>query len=158
MVGNNLNANLSKSTNGGLNWFSQTSNSTEGLLKLNFVDANTGFAVGYSGAMIKTTTGGTVTKILNIGEQIPNKYSLSQNYPNPFNPKTKIRFDLPKNSFTKLTIHDITGKVIDELFNSELQSGAYEIIWDGINHSSGVYFYRIETSGFVDMKRMVLVK
>ncbi len=45
MVGNNLNTNLSKSTNGGLNWFPQTSNSTEGLLKLTFEKLNP-FGVG----------------------------------------------------------------------------------------------------------------
>lgn len=73
-------------------------------------------------------------------------------------PSTKIRFDLQKNSFKKLIIYDITGKVIDELINSELLPGAYEITWDATNNSSGVYFYRIETSGFADMKRMVLVK
>lgn len=142
--------------NGGTNWTQQISNTTNDLKQVYFINSTTGYAVGTTGTILKTTTGGV--GIIRLESSVPEKYSLSQNYPNPFNPTTTVRFDLSKNSHTKLTIYDITGKVVDVLINSELQSGAYEITWDATNYSSGVYFYRIETSGFVDMKRMVLVK
>lgn len=153
-VGNN--GTIISSVDGGINWSNQTSGTINNLNKIIFINATTGFIVGDVGTILKTTTGGV--GITRLESSVPNNYSLSQNYPNPFNPSTKIRFDLPKSSLTKLTIYDITGKVIDELINSELLPGAYEITWDATNNSSGVYFYRIETSGFADMKRMVLVK
>ena len=57
-----------------------------------------------------------------------------------------------------MQLFNVNQKSISELTSSELQSGAYEITWDGTNYSSGVYIYRIATDGYVDMKRMVLVK
>lgn len=154
VVGNS--GTIKATSNGGATWYSQNSTTANNLNSLSMINATTGFIVGDVGTILKTTTGGV--GITRLESNVPDNYSLSQNYPNPFNPSTKIRFDLPKNSFTKLTIYDISGKAIDELVNSELLSGAYEITWDGTNYSSGVYFYRMETNGFVDMKRMVFVK
>ena len=54
-------------------------------------------------------------------------YNLYNNYPNPFNPVTNIKFDLPKQSFTKLTVYNIQGKEISVLINNELNPGSYEV-------------------------------
>lgn len=89
---------------------------------------------------------------------IPNEFQLSQNYPNPFNPETKIKFGLPKSGNVKLTIFDALGKNITELVNSKLNAGTYEVSWNASNHSSGVYFYKIESNGFSQIKKMILVK
>jgi len=90
--------------------------------------------------------------------EIPKEYKLYINYPNPFNPSTKIRFDLPKSSNTKIIIYDISGREIEQLINEYLNAGGYELIWTANNLASGVYFYRIETENFTDTKRMLLVK
>jgi len=89
---------------------------------------------------------------------IPNEFKLHYNYPNPFNPITKIRFDIPKNTYVQIRIFDLTGKEIMKLINENLSSGAYEVLWNANNYSSGVYFYRIETESFIETKRMLLVK
>ena len=89
---------------------------------------------------------------------IPNTFSLSQNYPNPFNPVTKISFSIPNNSYTKLTVYDISGKQVAELINSELDAGSYNIDFDASHLSSGTYFYRMESGSFAEVKKMVLVK
>lgn len=93
-----------------------------------------------------------------ISELVPASYSLKQNYPNPFNPSTNIRYDLPKNSFVKLVVFDMLGKEIETLVNENQSAGTYETKFDASRLSSGVYFYRIETGNFVDVKRMLLIK
>jgi len=93
----------------------------------------------------------------NSGE-IPTKYALMQNYPNPFNPTTKIRFDLPKSTHAKLIIYDILGREVATLVNEKLNAGSYIIDWNGSTYPSGVYFYKLVTNNFVDIKKMLLVK
>ncbi|MBV6478851.1 MAG: hypothetical protein HGGPFJEG_01608 [Ignavibacteria bacterium] len=89
---------------------------------------------------------------------IPQVYSLSQNYPNPFNPETKIKYSLPKQSVVKIKIYDMLGKEVMTLVNGQLNAGSYEATFSGVNLSSGVYFYKMETPEFTDIKRMVLIK
>ncbi|MCB0751851.1 MAG: T9SS type A sorting domain-containing protein, partial [Ignavibacteriae bacterium] len=86
-------------------------------------------------------------------------------YPNPFNPSTRIRFDVPEQSFINLKIYDYLGREIVQLVNENMSSGTYEVDFNTSqlgNLASGIYFYRIQTSGksgtFVDTKRMILVK
>lgn len=89
---------------------------------------------------------------------LPAEFSLSQNYPNPFNPVTQIKFEIPKLSFVKLTVYDITGRQIAILINQELQPERYEIKFDGNNFASGIYFYKIQTKDYSKTMRMVLIK
>ncbi len=96
--------------------------------------------------------------ISNYNSQIPDRYSLSQNYPNPFNPATTIKFGLSQSGMTSLKIYNILGKEVTKLVNSNLQAGSYEVKWDASAFNSGVYFYRLETDGFIETKRMLLIK
>jgi len=80
---------------------------------------------------------------------------LYQNYPNPFNPTTSIKFDVPKSTVVKVSVFDITGREVDVLVNSQMDAGKYSYEWNASNYSSGVYFYRIETESFTDVKRML---
>jgi hypothetical protein len=89
---------------------------------------------------------------------IPKDYQLYQNYPNPFNPVTSIKYDVPKSSLVKLKVYDITGKLVDELINQEMEAGAYEVNWNGTNYASGVYFYKFESGDYTKVMRMVLIK
>jgi len=89
---------------------------------------------------------------------IPGVYSLSQNYPNPFNPATKISFSIPKQGFVNMKVYDILGKEVMTLVNEIKQPGNYDVNFNGSNFASGVYFYRIESDNFVDIKRMMLIK
>jgi len=98
------------------------------------------------------------TGVAQVSSNIPAVYKLYNNYPNPFNPTTKIKFDLPKNSFVKINIFDITGRLVNELLNLNLQPGSYETEFNGMNLSSGVYYYRIEAGDFIETNKMILVK
>lgn len=98
------------------------------------------------------------TSVKKTSTNIADKFNLEQNYPNPFNPKTTIRMDIPKSSNVKLIVYDILGKEVATLVNEKLQPSTYEVTWDGSQYPSGAYFYKLETEGFSETKRMVLVK
>jgi len=87
-----------------------------------------------------------------------NAYILEQNYPNPFNPTTTIQFSVPKQSFVTLRIYDILGKNIMKLVDDELQPGEYKINFDADNLSSGIYFYQLNSSEFVSVRKMMLIR
>ncbi|MBN8584696.1 MAG: T9SS type A sorting domain-containing protein [Ignavibacteria bacterium] len=100
----------------------------------------------------------TLTGISPINTEIPSKYMLYDAYPNPFNPETNIRFDIPESGNVKITVYDLTGREIDVLFDQFVNSGKYEIKFNGESYSSGVYFYSIRTDKFANTKKLVLVK
>jgi hypothetical protein len=85
-------------------------------------------------------------------------YSLSNNYPNPFNPSTKIRYSVPQSSDVIIKVFDILGNEIETLVNEEKPAGTYEITWYAANLPSGVYFYRLKSEGYVETKKMILLK
>src|SRR3990172_7709691 len=153
-VGNN--GIILNTTNGGTSWTQQVSNTNNNLWSVFFVGYTAGFTVGENGTIRKTTTG--IVGIEPVINSTPDKFSLNQNYPNPFNPNTSISFHLSKYGLTKLLIHDITGREITSLFNSEMQPGYYEINWDASNYPSGIYFYTLYSSGFTDSRKMILTK
>ncbi|KXK41036.1 MAG: Aminopeptidase N [Chlorobi bacterium OLB5] len=150
-------------SNGGNNWMVENLGPyDEYLSSVFFINDSIGWASGYR-YILKTTNGGIPVGILQINGTLPVEYSLSQNYPNPFNPQTKIKFDIPANvkgqtTNVKLVIYDLLGREVTTLVNEELKPGTYEADWDGSNFSSGVYFYKIITEGFVETKKMILMK
>jgi hypothetical protein len=92
-------------------------------------------------------------------ENIVEDYKLYQNYPNPFNPKTKIKYQLTKNSFVLLEVFDINGREIKTLVDKKQNSGEFEYVFDAANLSSGIYFYRLSIdNSIVDVKKMILIK
>jgi hypothetical protein len=88
-------------------------------------------------------------------------FNLSQNYPNPFNPSTKINFSIPKTDFVNLKVYDILGNEVSNLVdNRQLNVGTYEYEFNtsGLNLSSGVYYYKLTTSEFIQVRKMMLIK
>ena len=103
----------------------------------------------------------TMSTILNantISNNTPKEYSLLQNYPNPFNPVTRINFDIPKQGLVTMKVFDILGREVRTLVNEIKAPGRYSVDFNGTEFSSGVYFYRLESNGFTDIKRMILIK
>ena len=88
----------------------------------------------------------------------PFTYSLAQNYPNPFNPMTNISYSIPKSGMVTLKVYNTLGMEIATLVNEVKQAGNNTITFNAAGLSSGVYFYRIESGDFVDIKKMVLLK
>ncbi|MBL0106953.1 MAG: T9SS type A sorting domain-containing protein [Ignavibacteria bacterium] len=150
---------IQSTTNGGINWINQTA--TQPGINYNsvyFTDSLTGWAVGDSGTILKTTTGGVLTNFTNTSSEIPDKYFLSQNYPNPFNPVTNLEFGISELEFVSLKIFDVLGNEVSTLVNENKPAGRYEVTFNGADFPSGVYFVRMESGDFMDVKRMVLIK
>ncbi len=90
--------------------------------------------------------------------EIPTAFSLEQNYPNPFNPSTTIQYSLPSTGHVSIKIFDTIGREVTTLINEVKNAGSYNIEFNASNISSGIYYYRIESADFVDVKKMVLLK
>jgi subtilisin family serine protease len=124
-----------------------------------------GFAVVKGNDLAELRTNSNTAKnrfgvigIQQVSSNVPEKFSLFQNYPNPFNPSTTIKFDIPKEDIVKLRMFDILGKEVAIIYNGKLGAGTYKLEFDASEISSGVYFYRIETGEFSDVKKMVILK
>jgi hypothetical protein len=89
---------------------------------------------------------------------IPKSYALSQNYPNPFNPSTTIEFALPKSEFVNLKIYNILGEQVANLVSEKLTAGNYKYQWNVSGLASGVYFYKLETGKFSQIRKMLLLQ
>ena len=95
--------------------------------------------------------------------EIPDKFNLDQNYPNPFNPSTIIQYGLPVDTQVKLRIYNVRGELIRLLVNTEKSAGVHQVEWDGRNDNgmrvpTGLYFYKIETRSFTDIKKLIFTK
>ena len=89
---------------------------------------------------------------------IPSDFELYQNYPNPFNPVTNVEFGISNLGFVTLKVYDILGKEAATLVNEILSPGKYTVKFNGSSFASGVYFCKMESGEFKDIKRMVLIK
>ncbi|MBK7160365.1 MAG: agmatine deiminase family protein [Ignavibacteria bacterium] len=87
-----------------------------------------------------------------------NSFNLKQNYPNPFNPTTNLEFVIPDLGFVSLKVYDLSGKEVAVLVNEKLSPGRYKTEFKANNLPSGVYFVKMESGDFRDVKRMVLIK
>ncbi len=127
-----------------------------------------GYSSSISGCTISTSytrtyrpniriTSGTATGIIGQNE-IPVSYSLSQNYPNPFNPVTAINYAVPKQSLVTLRVYDILGREVAALVNEVKAPGYHTVDFNASNLGSGVYFYKLESGNFTDIKKMIVIK
>jgi hypothetical protein len=93
----------------------------------------------------------------------PGEFELHQNYPNPFNPGTRIQYTLKKRGHVTLHIYNVLGEKVKTLLDRDQPAGFYQMDWNGKDDngkdiSSGLYFYKLEVSGFSQAKKMLLLK
>jgi hypothetical protein len=89
--------------------------------------------------------------------------TLYPNSPNPFNPSTTIAFDLAQAAHAQLKIYNLKGQLITRLLKADLAAGRHRLVWDGRDANnrpvaSGVYLYRLEAEGYVETRKMLLMK
>jgi len=89
---------------------------------------------------------------------IPTEYSLHQNWPNPFNPTTVIRYDVREDGLVRLTIINLLGRKVTTLADRWHLAGFHTVSWNATDSPSGIYFCRMEAPGFVQTRKLVLVK
>jgi hypothetical protein len=119
---------------------------------------NANFTVGF-----QDTIG--CSSILNVtkGKNLPETFSLGYNYPNPFNPTTRIMYSIPKRSYVRINIYDITGRRIWNQFIPSLDAGYYSFTWNGTNGSgeniaASTYILEFQAESFRQTRKMVLLK
>ncbi len=84
--------------------------------------------------------------------------------PNPFNPVTRIAYSVRESGPVVIEVHNVAGRVVRTLLESELAAGTEGfVVWDGRNDAgescaSGVYFCRMVAPGFVESRKMVVLK
>ncbi|MBK8981850.1 MAG: T9SS type A sorting domain-containing protein [Ignavibacteria bacterium] len=110
------------------------------------------------GPIVETARWTTTVGINQLSSLIPDQYSLYQNYPNPFNPVTNIKFDIIKTGGVKIVVYNALGKEVNVLLNENLSPGSYKVDFNGSGYASGIYYYKIVTSDFTDVKKMLLIK
>ena len=98
------------------------------------------------------------SRVLLQSKRTPDEYQLMQNHPNPFNPVTTIRFNLPEEAHVKLEIFDVQGRLVKTLANRTFSSGFHAAEWNASGISSGVYFYRLVTPSYTEMRKMILLR
>lgn len=91
-------------------------------------------------------------------EVSPSSFSLHQNYPNPFNPSTVIKYQLPVSSQVSLKVFDVLGNEVVTLVNENKSAGSYEVELNSSSLSSGIYIYQLRTAGFLQAKKMILLR
>ncbi|GAG48521.1 unnamed protein product [marine sediment metagenome] len=94
---------------------------------------------------------------------VPRAAALHQNVPNPFNPSTTIHYDLPDDADVTVQIFDVGGRLLRTLVQGPQMAGSKSVLWDGRDNrgqlaTSGVYFVRMRTAGFVQSRKIVLIK
>ena len=147
--------------NGGSTVWTQQAVSTIG----NVVCVQTDFRPADNTLVVATHGRGSfqtvITEPISVGQissEVPSSYSLKQNYPNPFNPTTNIKFDVAKTGDVKIVVFDVMGREVQTLVNQSLTPGTYEVKFNGVNITSGVYFYRLQSGNFTETKRMLMIK
>ncbi len=98
------------------------------------------------------------TSVETLSFETPLEYRLEQNFPNPFNPATTIRFALRARGEVTVRIFDLLGREITTLLKEELPAGVHQVVFDAQTLPSGVYLYRIQTDGFCQTRKLLLVK
>ncbi|MCC6397483.1 MAG: T9SS type A sorting domain-containing protein [Bacteroidetes bacterium] len=91
-------------------------------------------------------------------DQKPQGFRLEQNYPNPFNPSTTIEMGVGERSAVSLEVYNVLGQRIRTLAEGVFNAGTYKVMFDGAGLSSGLYFYRLSTPGWVQTRMMAMVK
>jgi photosystem II stability/assembly factor-like uncharacterized protein len=155
---------VSKDT--GKTWDFIPTNDSLCIFAIGFSDSLNGIAVGEAGYIFKYVPD-SVVSVNDLQAQVPSSFVLEQNFPNPFNPGTVIQYTIGSRQFVSIKVYDVLGNEIASLVNEEKPPGSYSLQFTiedistsqtGSQLSSGVYFYQLKASNFVETKKMLLLK
>ena len=118
----------------------------------------------YRGVMHRT--GVYDASVMTIGDKeniIPKKFYVSDNYPNPFNPTTNFYIDVPEAGNLIVRVFDVSGRLVNELMNTQVVAGRISSRWSGKNSAgamspTGIYFLQVETGSNYHVQKLALVK
>lgn len=156
--------------------FTNNSSGNSGHVHFEFYYGNRGFSRTKDYYLLDSVTGQKTDDSINLDHYAFNTLSFSsenieptsnlvlhKNYPNPFNPETNINFYVSEETKVDLSVFNIKGQLVRNLYTGFIYSGNHSFIWNGKdnysnNVTSGVYFYRLSTNESVIQKKMILLK
>lgn len=146
-------------TDGGLTWQTQPTPigspfGNNAIFYVYFTDTQNGWFTADLGKLCR------YSGVSGVGdnENLISSFKLHQNYPNPFNPSTRIQYQVSSNSYVTVKAYDMLGKEIATLVDGYRSAGNHEIEFDAYQLSSGIYFYQLRTSEFLETRKMILTK
>jgi len=104
----------------------------------------------------KVVYGDTITGI--VTRNFPNFFSLSQNFPNPFNSTTIIEYHLPSFMNVKIELYNSLGQLISLLYSGRQNAGRHRVVLEAGSLSTGIYFYKLSTTEFSQVRKCLLIK
>ena len=150
-----LNGVIFRTTDGGISWYREHVGQLRMIRDGLMLDKYHGWAVGSGGVVL------AYRLITNVSEklpQLPRIFSLHQNYPNPFNAMTQIEYEVMHSEEVSITIHDLTGREIQQLVNNRHEPGVYRLRFDGSHLASGQYYYEMKAGAFSATRQMTIMK
>ena len=108
--------------------------------------------------LLKNSLASTATVVRMSAAARPSQYRLGDSYPNPFNPAVVLPLDLATDAGVSLTVHDVLGRRVRQVWQGPLGAGSHRFVWDGRDEAgkvvaAGVYVYRVEMDGRVEAKK-----
>ncbi|MEZ4821901.1 MAG: T9SS type A sorting domain-containing protein [Ignavibacteria bacterium] len=100
----------------------------------------------------------TLVSVNSIAGIVPEEFKLYQNYPNPFNPTTNLEFGISELGLVSLKVYNALGIEVAVLVNENKPAGKYSVQFDGANYPSGIYYYKLESGDFSEVRKMILLK
>lgn len=86
-------------------------------------------------------------------------FALGQNFPNPFNPSTEIAFSVEASGQATLEVYNALGQRVETLFDGSVEAGrSHTVRFNAANLPSGVYFYRLQSGGRSETRKLTLMK
>ncbi len=116
------------------------------------------YALGVAADQFLTLTEGQVSAVSEDNALVPATTRLEQNYPNPFNPTTSIHYQLTEAGSVQLTVFNTLGQKVATLVNEKQIAGVHHVTFNAGHLPSGLYYYRLDTDGFTQVRKMLLVK
>jgi hypothetical protein len=141
-----------KTRNGGETWQPVPSGAVSSLRSIFMIKADRGWIAGRDG---------TILKIVDDANENPDNSNgrvLLQNYPNPFTGATTIIFYLPETRHAVITLYDISGRKIKELWNRDGLPGENRFVFDAGECPCGVYLCRFQSGDLRFSRKLIVIK
>ena len=122
-----------------------------------FISGDYAYVAGSASGLLVLDASDYVSVGVNTDSLLPTVFSLSV-YPNPFNAKTTIRYGLPYPSNVSIQLCNPLGQRIGTLFEGYRQAGIYTSNMNANDLPSGLYFVRLESSGQILSRKVLLLR
>lgn len=139
--------------------FVQGSGNSNSPKKYSYIDKpNAGSSFNYRLKQIDTDGKYVYSPEVEVKLEDPADFSVKQNFPNPFNPATMIEYSIPSDNNVEIKVFNVLGMEVATLLNENEQAGVHSVEFDASNLSSGIYFYKIVSGNYYEIKKMILLR